>query len=304
MPRRKYVAAPRISPASRAPVKAAEVRKALGGLPELVTFEAIAMSERFRNTFHTTPSHELIHVQQGQARIEYRRRSFVVGPKDTFVIPRGTEHRDVYETGAPYRTFYCFFHWDSGDDLVRAMEPRRLLGMSQASKELLHHLMTEFEREHLAWRGTPSERLSLILLEVLLALVRVSRSGGEAVLPPGSTQGWRDLAARARRQIEERYRENLGLEELARDLGSSPYHLSRSFSRQFGMSISEALAAVRMDRAREMLKAGGPSIKEVAAAAGFSDGNYFAKAFRRACGLSPSQYQALARRKAGRETGR
>jgi len=300
---RKYVAEPRVNPARRFPVKTGPILKALRGLPEVVTFEAITMGERFRNTFHTTASHELIHVQEGRAQIEYRGRSFVVGPKDTFVIPRGTEHRDVFAADGPYRTFYCFFHWDAGDELVRRMAPRRLLGMPQASRELLHHLMTEFEREYLGKTGNSSERLNLVLLEVLLALVRVSRPAGSPA--PGAAadvarQGRSALAARARRYLEEHFRDNVGLEELARHLEVSPYHLSRSFSRHYGVSISDALTMIRMDYAKEVLRAGRLSVKEVAAAAGYSGGNYFAKVFRRACGLSPSQYRMLSR---GKGTG-
>lgn len=226
MARRRYVAEPGVNPARRFPVRAAEIQRALRGLPEVVAFETITVGERFRNVFHTTASHELVHVQQGQARIEYRRRAFQVGPKDTFVIPRGTEHRDVFAADAPYRTFYCFFHWDAGDELVRGLAPRRLLGMSHASRELLHHLMTEFEREHLGRRGAPSERLSLILLEVLLALVRVARS--EPGPKPGAAGRRRhsDLASCARHYIEEHFRENVGLDEIARQLDVSPCHLS------------------------------------------------------------------------------
>ena len=62
------MAEPKVNLAARVPVKAEDVRRALGGLPEVVAFEAIAMGERFRKDFHTTPSHELIHVQEGQAR--------------------------------------------------------------------------------------------------------------------------------------------------------------------------------------------------------------------------------------------
>ncbi len=78
---------------------------------------------------------------------------------------------------------------------------------------------------------------------------------------------------------------------MARLFGVSPYHLSRSFSRQFGVSVSDALTVARMDRAKELLRSGELSVKEVAARTGYSGGNYFAKAFRRACGVPPSEYR-------------
>ncbi len=299
MTRRKYVTGPRVDPATRVPVEVEQVRNALAGLPEIVTFEAVTVGDRYRDNFHTTASHELIHVQQGAARIQYRRRSFTVGPKDTFVIPRGTEHRDVRLGNGPYRAFYVFFHWDSGERLVGGMDPARLLAMPAASKELLHHLMTEFEREYLDRSGASPERVSLMLLEVALALGRLSRRAPAARGDAASRAARRNraaLAARARRYIDEHFAEPVGLEEMARLFDVSPYHLSRSFSRQFGVSISDALTVTRMDRAKELLRSGELSVKEVAARTGYSGGNYFAKVFRRACGVPPSEYRGREKR--------
>jgi len=297
--KRKYRGGPRGNLAARSPVEDESISKALGGLPDIVTFETITVADRSGERFHSTPSHELIHVQQGGAKIQYRKRSFLVGPSDTFIIPRGVKHRDVRQSEGPYRTFYVFFHWDSGDSLLREIDPKRLLAVPDASKGLLHHLMTEFEREYIGKAGASAERLSLMLLEVLLALVRHSRRPGRTISRATSRAAEEQrhrLAAEAKRYLEEHYSKPVGLEEMARRFDVSPFHLSRSFSREFGVSASDMLTMIRMNEAKELLKGSRLSIKEIAARLGYSGGNYFAKVFRRVCGLSPSEYRLLVRK--------
>ena len=84
------------------------------------------------------------------------------------------------------------------------------------------------------------------------------------------------------------------LEDLAAKLRVSPFHLSRIFSREFGVSIIEMLTAIRVEHAQELLREGRISVKEVAGRNGFADANYFAKVFRRRVGISPTAFQARA----------
>ena len=137
-----------------------------------------------------------------------------------------------------------------------------------------------------------------MLLEVLLALIRYSRRPGRKVSRASSRaaeQSRRQLAAEVRQFLETHYSEPVGLEKMADRLNVSPFHLSRSFSREFGTSITDMLTMIRMDRAKELLGESRISIKEIAACTGYSAGNYFAKVFRQACGMSPNEYRVLAK---------
>lgn len=69
----------------------------------------------------------------------------------------------------------------------------------------------------------------------------------------------------------------------------------RTFLRRFtsatGMSPIEYCRAVRIARAREVLEAGDLPLKKVAEDLGYADVSAFARAFRRASGLSPGAYR-------------
>jgi len=67
-----------------------------------------------------------------------------------------------------------------------------------------------------------------------------------------------------------RYRESLGIKELADEAGLSREHLTRIFTAQTGLSPARYLRGLRVDAAREMLKNGASSLKETALRCGFS----------------------------------
>lgn len=101
--------------------------------------------------------------------------------------------------------------------------------------------------------------------------------------------------ARARACIEERFADpELGMQAIARQVGLSRFHLSRTFKAAFGLSPYAYLLAVRFRHAQELLRAGGQTARQVARAVGFADPVHFAHAFRRHVGVTPGAYKARA----------
>lgn len=83
------------------------------------------------------------------------------------------------------------------------------------------------------------------------------------------------------------------LASCAHALGVSPRTLQRDLGAR-GLAFGTLRQAVRITRAGHALRTGTESLTEVAQAAGFFDSAHFAHAWRRACGLAPSHYRALA----------
>ncbi len=92
--------------------------------------------------------------------------------------------------------------------------------------------------------------------------------------------------------LRHNYSQNLSLNQLAEQVNMSPSHLSRTFSKEVGMSISQYVAALRCEEAASMLKNGDASIQEISAYVGYLDNNYFVKVFKKQYGMTPSEYRA------------
>lgn len=276
-----------------------KIEQSLSALPKVLRFEILSVGDIWGERFHTTSSHELIHVLQGRAKIEYRRRSFSVGPGDTFIIPQGTAHRDIHAPGPDYRVIYLFFAWPAGAAVLRSMDAEASVRLPAGAQGHLHRLMKELEDEYLGEGRDAPDRMRVLLLEVLLALARYAHRT-EKPFPEArrlvTRERRRKLVSEVRTYLQDHYAGNLGLEELAARWGVSPFNLSRSFSQEYGQAIMDTLATLRVEHAQQMLRNESISIKEVAARVGYANGNYFAKVFRRSVGLSPSEYQAKIRR--------
>lgn len=100
-----------------------------------------------------------------------------------------------------------------------------------------------------------------------------------------------DALDQVKKYIEEHFTEDLSLEQLAQLVNLSPFYLSKCFKEEFGISYVDYMTQCRIHRAKEYIRQGGLSFKEIAYSVGYHDPNYFSRVFKKVCGLSPSQYR-------------
>lgn len=92
--------------------------------------------------------------------------------------------------------------------------------------------------------------------------------------------------------LEERHREDVSNEEMARVAGISPFHFARLFKRRMGVTPHRYVQRLRMRTAREMLRGTDLSVLEVASACGYTNGSHFAAAFCAAFGKNPGEFRS------------
>lgn len=90
--------------------------------------------------------------------------------------------------------------------------------------------------------------------------------------------------------VEEHYRENITIREIAREIGFNESYLSRYFHGTTGMNFRRYLNQYRVDYARRMIASGEKKISDIALESGFQNIRSFNRAFRDAMGESPSGY--------------
>lgn len=89
--------------------------------------------------------------------------------------------------------------------------------------------------------------------------------------------------------LESHFRERPGMAELAAVAGLSPFHLSRSFRRHYGLAPAAFRNQLRVMEARWMLRRG-DNIAAVALAVGFADQSHLTRLFQRVLGTTPGSY--------------
>jgi AraC family transcriptional regulator len=88
------------------------------------------------------------------------------------------------------------------------------------------------------------------------------------------------------------YAERLTLDELSREAGVHPVHLSRVFRKCVGEGIGEYVHRLRVRAACEQILEPEISIAEVSLALGFADQSHFTRAFRRVTGMTPAAFRS------------
>ncbi len=91
--------------------------------------------------------------------------------------------------------------------------------------------------------------------------------------------------------LEDHYADPISVEQLTRIAGMSESSLLRAFKQATGRSPTHYLLALRLRRARHLLRNTNLNITEIAFQTGFNDSNYFARQFRKGIGVSPREYR-------------
>ena len=99
-----------------------------------------------------------------------------------------------------------------------------------------------------------------------------------------------ERVARAKAALSENLAEAPALEELGRRVGCSPFYLSRTFTQQTGLTISQWLRRVRLERAADLLRSGKYNVTEAALEVGYSSLSHFSQAFHEMHGCCPGLY--------------
>lgn len=97
-----------------------------------------------------------------------------------------------------------------------------------------------------------------------------------------------DLAEYAKSYIASRIGERVTLDDVARAVESSPFHLARVFRKRTGVPIHRYLISLRLRTSLERLAAGASDLTALASELGFSSHSHFTDTFRREFGRSPS----------------
>jgi AraC-like DNA-binding protein len=250
------------------------------------------------------PTHGIVLVRKGVFRRTQRRETLLADPN----------HVLFFNAGEPYRYSHPL---PGGDDCtILALDTHRALEV------VARHAPRDAERPETPFRlghGLSSPRAARLQYE-LLSLLRertcglaledvVAELADEAVGAAYRTRGirapsepstpahrrWRDLVEAAKLAVNERFTSPPSLGELARALGCSPFHLSRTFHRTAGLSLRRYVGRLRTRLAADRLAADARALTELALALGYADHSHFTNAFRNEWGLPPSRFRDLHR---------
>jgi len=100
-----------------------------------------------------------------------------------------------------------------------------------------------------------------------------------------------DRVERVKAILRRNLAEPPSLENIGREVGCSPFYLSRTFSSGTGMTIPQYLRKLRMEHAAILLKSGKYNVTEAALEVGYNSLSHFSQAFCQTLGVCPALYR-------------
>ncbi|MBL4702388.1 MAG: helix-turn-helix transcriptional regulator, partial [Phycisphaeraceae bacterium] len=134
--------------------------------------------------------------------------------------------------------------------------------------------------EQLASRG--------VLLELLIRLLDPQ--------PNHSPQQHRqeELAHDVRNELDQALsqpRKSIEIRKLLGSMGHSYEHLARVFRQQYGLTPTDYVQSIRIERAKHLLRHTNMKVSAIAQSVGYQDAIYFSRLFKRHTHLSPGKFR-------------
>jgi AraC family transcriptional regulator len=209
----------------------------------------------------------------------------VLGPRSVFFQPAGEAHAETFHD-QPSR----LFNMQLGDDWLRGMAgydvrlPEVPVNVARGRLTLLAgQLHAEYRLRADALRLAVDGILLSMLAELTRATLRRERSRRSA---------WLDTVIAV---LHERFRESIGLAELAAIVQVDPSHIARTFRARMGCTIGEYVRALRVEHARRLLATTDVPLSRAALLSGFSDQSHMTREFRASLGVTPGVYRRSSR---------
>ncbi|OWA34402.1 AraC family transcriptional regulator [Saccharibacillus sp. O16] len=225
-------------------------------------------------------------ILDGSGYVQSNGRSFELGAGSGFLYGPGTAQRYASHRDQPWDIRWVHFACADAEHLLgaRGMGEVWLFRLAESSviASRIEHLLDlgrtfEFARE---------AEVSALLYELLLHL---AADASPLSLPRDpSLPGIQAAAEYIRLHCMEA---DLSMTDVAAYTGYSVPYFSRKFHQLMGRTPSTYLLEARVLHAKRLLVSTSLTVREVAAACGFSQSSYFIQCFRKVQGMTPEQFR-------------
>lgn len=254
------------------------------GEPRLSYISKAQYSAEWNSNLHTHGCAELFFITDGHGRFRTRHEEFPVAIHDLVVVNANVLHTELSQVESPLEYIVLGVE---GLEAMGGAEGYAMLHLHSGWRELTSCLELMLQEAVQARPGC--QEICRHLLAVVL--IRLERQDELALGPePSDPRASRECGL-VRRYIDNHFKENLSLDQLARLAHVNKYYLAHAFRREFGTSPISYLISRRVEESRFLLRETDHSLSLIAQMLGFSSPSYFSQCFRRVEGVSPIEYR-------------
>lgn len=244
---------------------------------------------------HYHPYYEIYYLISGSCRMFIDHTIYYLSAGDIIMLAPYRLHQTVYGSGQPAERFTVnfipayidYFEAQCAGNGVASIFSRSKLSIPPEQQGYVKKLFQKMAGETLSDDCYSKIQIKSFLFQLLAFLGRCRGLEQPAQMPAPEDA----VIQEAVRYIYAHHDEPLTLEAVAQNAHMSPAWFSRKFHKTVGLKFKEYLTHIRLENAEELLLTTSLTITEIALTCGFSDGNYFGDAFKKARGMSPREFR-------------
>lgn len=222
---------------------------------------------------HYHPWFEFNYVSKGSLYTTIKGKEFLINAGYSYIIPPGAAHSHR-NNGCGDDGICIRFRLDAdeSDSVVKTLSaPYAMPFKSNIEKLDLSGGITSIQAEFTAW---------------LMHIYEMLGTEKTEIAPVKYT-----FAAQVILYLEEYYKEKIRFSDIAAAMNTSYRTLSRNFTAETGMSVSDKLTQIRLGKAKELLVSTQLPMYDIAALSGYENEFYFSRIFKLKEHMPPKDYR-------------
>lgn len=218
----------------------------------------------------------------GKGLLHYGGQDYTLSAGDVFVLDCTQYH--AYETdGEEWTSCYIRFDGAAAKTYLNEINKQGFV-VQRCDLSAIKNKADGVIDLCLAGTDTAALEISLLMTGILTALSKIApQENGLQLTQP---------VLRAKQFIESYYALPITLEEMAESAQISPFHFSRLFKAQLGLSPHEYLIEVRIANAKRLLLTTQLYVQDICEKVGFGSANVFIRNFKNSVGITPAAFRS------------
>lgn len=244
-----------------------------------------------------THLYRLCYFLQGNATCYVNHKTYKINRKTVLYLPPN-HNVDIIDEPNSEPTTLFFINFEIGNlakrnefhEMMMEHLPHLMIPDEHGlMMDLFDKVFNEASDQKIGFCNFSQNLFQMILISILRSTGNMNNKSTKVLAPKVNTTTL--LLNQASEYISIHLKENIKINQLAKELGISEIYLYKLFKEHTGKSPQQFLLDYRMQVAKEFLGNMEYSIKMIAIELGYCSANHFSTVFKKAIGMSPNLYR-------------
>lgn len=232
-------------------------------------------------------SYLIVYTISGKGILEYGGRRYPVYPGQAFYINCIEHHYYACMEGNEWEILWLHFNGETArgyfEEFVQNNFKLVRFQDNFFVESTMRRILSLTMKKDVHSEVISSNLIVNLLTELIIQSSTVGHS--QSVMPDSIKSALKDL--------ENRFLEPFSLDEIAKRIGISKYHLSREFHKYVGTTMNEYVIRLKLNYAKELLRYSEESVGDIAFSCGINHVSHFINLFKEREGMTPLKYRKI-----------